>query len=640
MPENTLQLDGPEWLEADGLGGFASGPVCGPRTRRYHALLLVAVQPPTRRMVLVNGIEAWLEQGNEILPLTTQLYTPDVVQPDGWHHIASFTPTPWPSWIYALPDGTSLRHELFVDPDGGGTVLRWSGDVRGWRLHVRPLLSGRDQHALHTQNRAFQFDATIIGGNVCWRPYDDVPAIAALTNGTYAHAPQWYQRFLYEREQERGLDCQEDLAAPGVFTFELSAGPAVMVLRSGDGILVRAAQYAATLADAEHARRTASSGMSDVVSASYVVDRGDGRTIIAGFPWFTDWGRDSFIALRGLCLATGRIADAKKILLQWAGLVDQGMLPNRFPDDGGAAEYNAVDASLWFIIAVGDLLAASPPDPAAEATLAVASQAILTGYAAGTRYNICMDPADALIAAGQDGVQLTWMDAKCDDWVVTPRIGKPVEVQALWINALRIAARWAQHWSALADRAQASFAARFVRPDGAGLFDVIDADHIAGRTDASVRPNQIFAVGGLPYAVLNAAAARAVVDAVEAALLTPLGLRTLAPDDPAYCPRYAGDRRARDGAYHQGTAWPWLMGPFVQAWLRVRGDTAAARTQAAARFLAPLEDFQAHQGLGHICEVVDGDAPHRPGGCPFQAWSVGEFLRIRRMVAPASPNPT
>ena len=612
----------------------------GPRTRRYHALLHAAVQPPTRRMVLVNGIEAWLERGGETVPLSTQLYAPDVAQPDGWRHVVGFASTPWPSWTYALPEGASLRHELFVDPDGGGTVLRWSGAVPGWRLHVRPLLSGRDQHALHAENPAFRFDAAVIGGNVCWRPYDGVPAIAALTNGTYAHAPQWYRQFLYVWEQQRGLDCLEDLAAPGIFSFDFSDGPAVMVLRAGDGLLVRAVDHAITLAAAELARRTAAPGPSGVVAAGYLVDRDRGRTVIAGFPWFTDWGRDSFIALRGLCLATGRIADARRILLQWAGLVDQGMLPNRFPDDGGAAEYNAVDASLWFVIAAGDFLAASPPDPPTEAALAAASQAILSGYQAGTRYNIHMDPTDGLIAAGQAGVQLTWMDAKCDGWVVTPRIGKPVEVQALWINALRIAARWSPDWSALADRAQASFAARFVRPCGAGLFDVIDADHIPGRDDASVRPNQIFAIGGLPYPVLSGIIAGAVVDTVEAALLTPMGLRTLAPDDPAYCPRYAGDRRARDGAYHQGTAWPWLMGPFVQAWLRVRGDTAEARSQAAARFLAPLEDFQARQGLGHICEVVDGDAPHHPGGCPCQAWSVGEFFRIRRMVAPAGPDPT
>jgi len=365
---------------------------------------------------------------------------------------------------------------------------------------------------------------------------------------------------------------------------------------------------------------------------AYVVGRAGGRTIVAGYPWFTDWGRDTFIALRGLLLATGRLAEAEQILLAWSGLVSEGMLPNRFPDDGGTPEYNSVDASLWFVIAVHDFLLAVPEAPS-RTTLRDAVGLILDGYARGTRFGIAAD-TDGLLRAGVPGQQLTWMDAKVGDWVVTPRIGKPVEVQALWINALRIGAAWWPKWGRQTDLAQMSFLERFPDPDTGGLADVVDVDGLPGQVDRRIRPNQIFAVGGLPTPLLAGAAARRVVDLVEARLLTPMGLRTLAPGEPAYVGRYAGDRVQRDGAYHQGTVWPWLIGPFVEAWLRVRDNAAAAKAEASACFLAPLRAHLDEAGLGHVSEVADGDAPHTPGGCPFQAWSLGELLRAEKLVAP------
>ena len=632
-----------EWLEADGLGGYASGTVGGPRTRRYHALLLTATAPPTGRVVLVNGVEAWLERetatGLQTQPLSTQRYQGDTVWPAGWQAVENFTRHPWPSWTYTLAAGT-LVFEIFVDPNAATTVLRWqaSEPAAGWQLCVRPLLSGRDQHSLHSENPGFDWRATRQAGNVSWRPYAGLPAIAALTNGAYTHDPQWYRRFLYTVERDRGMDDAEDLASPGLFRFALDGAPAIMLLRAGDGLSVRPASYADTLATAERARRVAQPGLEGIAAASYLVDRQQGRTVLAGFPWFTDWGRDSFIALRGLAIATGRLADAEAILLEWAGTVSQGMLPNRFPDDGGAPEFNSVDASLWFVVAVHDFLQAATPPASIEARLAAAVQAILTGYRTGTRYNIHME-TDGLIAAGVPGVQLTWMDAKTGDTVWTPRIGKPVEIQALWINALRIAQRWSADWAPLERRARASFQNRFPRGAG-GLFDVVDADHVAGRDDAAIRPNQVFAIGGLPFPLLDGPAAKAVLDELEAHLLTPLGLRTLSPNNPAYIPYYRGTLPQRDAAYHQGTAWPWLLGPFVEAWLRVNGDTATNRTIARTRFQAPLDAHVERNGLGHVCEVADGDAPHRPGGCPFQAWSVGELIRIRRMLAPIDrPDP-
>ncbi|MBV8455065.1 MAG: glycogen debranching enzyme N-terminal domain-containing protein, partial [Acetobacteraceae bacterium] len=335
------------------------------------------------------------------------------------------------------------------------------------------------------ENTAFGFEARLRGGNVAWRPYPDQPAIAALTNGAYRHDPEWYRNFLYTSERDRGLDYVEDLGSPGIFIWDLAAAEAMMVLRTGDGLNVRAAAHARELIEAERVRR---SGLSPLAMAAdqYLVERGKGRTLLAGFPWFTDWGRDTFIAMRGLILATGRLDEAEGILLAWAGLVSGGMLPNRFPDTGDTPEYNAVDASLWFIVAVHDFLEAARTGghrmtPSVQTSLVEAVEAILAGYVAGTRYGIAPD-IDGLIRAGVPGVQLTWMDAKIGDWVVTPRIGKPVEIQALWINALRIGGVWSARWREMEARARSAFAARFPDPATGGLYDVVEADHRTGRS--------------------------------------------------------------------------------------------------------------------------------------------------------------
>ena len=631
-----------EWLESDALGGFASGTVTGIRTRRYHALLLAATKPPTGRVVLVNGFEAWVDGAAGGFPLSSHRYSPDVTYPDGYRRIAAFTSTPWPRWIFRDHAGTEIEQEILVHRDTCETVLRWRQLSKGPHcLRVRLLLSGRDYHALHRENSALDMRAVVRGGSVAWRPYPDLPTVAALTNGAYTHAPDWYRSFFYAREWERGLDCIEDLASPGTFVWDLSCGDAVMVLRAGDGLGVRSASYAATLVASERARREAA-GPLGVAAESYLVDRGKGCTMIAGFPWFTDWGRDTFIAMRGLTLATGRLAEAEAILLAWSNTVSQGMLPNRFPDDGDRPEYNAVDASLWFVVAIHEFLCAAGGKGVIVRTesqrrLQDAAEAILQGYATGTRFAIAAD-ADGLLRAGVPGIQLTWMDAKIDDRPVTPRIGKPVEVQALWVNALCIGSAWSARWAELARRAAASFVARFPNPT-TGLYDVIDADHVPGAVDGKMRPNQILAVGGLPFPVLEGPAARAVVNVVEEKLLTPLGLRTLAPDDPDYVPYYVGGPAERDRAYHQGAAWPWLAGPFVDAWLRVRCGSAEAKSEARRRFLPPLRAHLATAGIGHVSELADGAPPHAPGGCPFQAWSLGELIRIERMLAPTRDEP-
>ncbi len=628
-----------EWLETDGLGGFASGTVSGIRTRRYHALLLCAQTPPTGRTVLVNGVEAWLEVDGETIALSSQHYAPDVIHPDGATRIEAFAHEPWPRWTYRVGD-LRVEHELFAVANAPLVAMAWrlsSAEPRrrNARLHVRPLLSGRDYHALHHESPDFAFAPEERAAGWAWRPYPNLPAILVRANAGYRHDPVWYRNFCYGEERARGFDFAEDLAAPGVFTFDLAGSDAVMLFgaEGAESQLGRAEDSPANvfraLRSAEQ-RRRAGFGSSLLRAAdAYVVRRGAGRTLVAGYPWFTDWGRDTFIALRGICLASGRLDLAGEILLEWAGAVSDGMLPNRFADQGDVPEFNAVDASLWYAVAVGEYLELARPAAAVRTRLEGAVRAILDGYAKGTRYRIRAD-GDGLLAAGEPGVQLTWMDARIGDRVVTPRIGKPVEVQALWINALRLASTADDAWSRLADRATASFCERFWNERAGCLYDVVDVDHEPGRVDATLRPNQILAVGGLPIALLEGERARRAVEVVETALWTPVGLRSLAPGEAGYCAHYRGGPAERDGAYHQGTVWPWMVGPFIFAWLRVRGATPAALREARERFVAPLLAHLREAGLGHVSEVADAEPPHAPGGCPFQAWSVGELIRIAR----------
>jgi predicted glycogen debranching enzyme len=474
--------------------------------------------------------------------------------------------------------------------------------------------------------------------------YEGVPDVVSFSNGDYRHAPEWYRQFLYAAERERGLDDTEDLASPGEFTWPLSAageqavwilmaaGPRVPEAPTPDEVVT----LATDMRVGERRRRDAFPTALDRAADAYLVRRGSGKTIVAGYPWFTDWGRDTFIAIRGLCLATGRLADARDILVEWAGAVSEGMLPNRFPDRGEAPEFNSVDASLWYVVAVHELIQlargrARILTPNQRRALETAVTQVVEGYAGGTRFGIRMDD-DGLLAAGVPGVQLTWMDARVGDRVITPRIGKPVEIQALWLNALSIASQLDPKWSEVFERGRRSFVERFWRPDQGYLADVVDVDHVPNTRDDTFRPNQILAVGGLPVALIDGDKSRRVVDAVEARLLTTIGLRSLASGEPGYTPRYEGDSAARDAVYHQGTVWPWLIGPFVDAWVRVRGNTSEAKTEARHRFIDPLLEHLRSAGLGHVSEIADAEAPFTPRGCPFQAWSLGELLRLDRVV--------
>jgi predicted glycogen debranching enzyme len=646
--------DGTEWLETDGRGGFASGTTSGVRTRRYHALLLPALTPPTGRVVLVNGFDAFVETAAGRFALSTQRYQPDVLHPDGATRITSFASEPWPSWEFALPDGTVVRQELFLERSSGACWIAWTLVSNGpATLRVRPFLSGRDYHALHRENGAFGFSPEQRGAALTFSPYQGMPSIAMVSDGEYRHEPQWYRQFVYAAERERGLDAIEDLASPGELSWALPGGhgSAVLMLRMRsdarpalpvDGVLeeasgVRRAFEAAR--DAEFGRRHALGDAVSRAADAYLVQRGAGRTIVAGYPWFTDWGRDTFISVRGLCLAIERFAEARDVLIEWAGSVDRGMLPNRFPDRGEEPEFNSVDASLWYVVAVGELLAHAGSDTAEGSWLTLsqrgalegAVRAIVAGYARGTRFGIRMDE-DGLLAAGEHGQQLTWMDARVGGREITPRIGKPVEIQALWYNAVGVMSSLDPAWRDQLSRIRRSFRSRFWIDATGSLADVVDVDHVRGTRDETLRPNQILAVGGLPLRLLPAGDARRLVDLVEAELLTPMGLRSLSPRDAAFVSRYEGGPDVRDAAYHQGTVWPWLLGPFVDAWIRVRGNSDRAGATARQRFMEPLREHLQRAGLWHVSEIADATDPFTPRGCPFQAWSLGEYLRLDREV--------
>ncbi len=631
-----------EWLETDGLGGFASGTTNGIRTRRYHSLLLTATTPPTGRMALVKGLDAWIEIDDSLFHLSSQMYFPGVITPNGFEAIESFQTDPWPKWVYRLPHGMTLEQEVFVPKGEAAVVVSWRllNSKEPVRLSVRPLLSFVDYHSLQHENKEFLFDAEIFEKSVYWKPYPQAPLLAALHNGHYHHQPDWYRQFLYEQEQQRGLDSVEDLATPGLFQWNFTKTRALLIFQAGGekpsspDALQKVEEVFDRFRTREEDRRKAFAGPLSRSADQYFAKRGEGETLIAGYPWFTDWGRDTFVSIRGLGLATGRLEESRKILLEWAKAISQGMVPNRFPDLGETPEYHSVDASLWYVIAVYDYLKAAREGNISKkdwSEFQAPVEKILQGYFQGTRWGIKADE-DGLLWAGEGDDSLTWMDARVNGKAVTPRVGKPVEVEALWINSLWVGGHFSDRWETLFKKALVSFQNRFWKGAGRYLYDVVDVKRQPGTGDSSFRPNQIFAVGGLPLTLMDDEKSKLVVQAVEAKLLTPLGLRSLAPGEPGFRRRYQGSVLERDSSYHQGTVWPWLMGPFVEAWVRVRGNSAQAKEEAREKFLKPLLAHLSQAGLGHLPEIADGEDPFTPRGCPFQAWSLGEAVRLDQVV--------
>ena len=641
-----------EWLVTNGLGGYASSTLVGLNSRRYHGLLVAALQPPVDRTVLVAGLVTWATVRGERFPLGINEYEDGTLDPHGDRHLQSFyLEGTLPVWRYALADAV-LECRLWMAHGANTTYLSYKvlQAASAVELEISPLITYRQFHALTSgQNMRPALETVRDGVEVRFLP-DAQPYRLLLSGAEYHPGGEWYWNVHYREEAARGLDSRADLFVPGRFTISLDPGAACTLILTAEQTVELDADRSRsrTVERQTDLLRRAGAERADpmvrqliLASDQFLVARGPayseeggaaGTTVIAGYPWFNDWGRDTMIALPGLTLSTGRSEEAARILRTFSGYVKDGLLPNNFPDHPGQVPgYNTADATLWYVLAVDAYYKSTGDHDLIEDLLPILLH-IVNCHEQGTHYRIGIDPQDGLLHAGEPGVQLTWMDAKVGDWVVTPRIGKPVEINALWYNALRCVAEHLRALSdpegdriaGLADRVRASFRARFLSPGHAGLADVLDGP--AG-DDWAIRPNQILAVS-LPHRILEPAEEAAVVDVVGQHLLTSYGLRSLSPHDSAYQGRYGGDPRARDGAYHQGTAWGWLLGSYAEAHYRVHGDAAAALA-----WLAPLQDHLRDAGLGSISEIFDGDPPHAPRGCFAQAWSVAETLRVWRLLA-------
>jgi predicted glycogen debranching enzyme len=631
-----------EWLETNGLGGFASSTITGLNTRRYHGLLVAATKPPVGREVLLSKLEETLLIDGLPFELSANRY-PGVVHPQGFRYLTQFRLDPFPIFTYEV-EGIVIEKTVFMIYGENSTVVQYEvknknprQSPKSLRLEIRPLIAFRDYHSMTHANNALNPGVEAGPELAAVAPYPELPTLYLAHNAVELQKTgDWYRNFEYDVERERGLDFREDLFNHFVLRFDLLASAQASIIASTEHRdVARVDQYR----QAEIKRRRAATQASPLedefaqtltaAADQYIVARGDKKTVIAGYHWFSDWGRDTMISLPGLTLPTGKHDIARSILRTFAQHVDQGMLPNRFPDAGETPEYNTVDATLWFFEAARAFLAYTGDEEFVRTELYPVFTDIIAWHARGTRYGIKVDPS-GLLTSGEPGVQLTWMDAKVGDWVVTPRRGKPVEIQALWYNALCIMEELARkfgddagqkRYRNMAAMANWAFNRLFWNEKDGGLYDVVNG----GPPDASIRPNQIFAVS-LPYTMLSPERARVVVEKVREHLVTPYGLRSLAPSDPQYRGRFTGGPAERDGAYHQGTVWAWLVGPFITAYVKVNGATAAARRQAA-EWLLPMKEHLSDAGLGHISEVFDGDSPYHPGGCIAQAWSVAEVLR-------------
>jgi predicted glycogen debranching enzyme len=628
-----------EWLETNGIGGFACSTVIGLNTRRYHALLTAAMHPPAGRVVLLSKLDETAVIDGQRYDLSSNQYS-GAVHPQGYANIEEFRLDPYPIFAFVVA-GVRIEKLLFMVHGQNTTVVQYR--VRGLGTHsvqleLRPLVAFRDYHALTHENRALDQTVRLHHEKLASvRPYSDHPTLyLAHDANKVVSQGYWYKNFEYALERERGLDFVEDLFNPLTLSFDFGARQTVTLIASTEMPDVASAGMLRQQEVDRRARIVSNEASGDdlvrtltAAADHYIVGRGDQKTVIAGYPWFTDWGRDTMIALPGLTLVTGRDEIARSILCEFAKHVDRGMLPNRFPDAGETPEYNTIDATFWYFEAVRSFLQRTADYSFVSAHLYSVLGEIIQWHIRGTRYGIKMD-ADALIASTDPNVQLTWMDAKIGDWVVTPRNGKPVEIQALWYNALRTMADIArqigipvdaQQYSLLADVAQLSFNQLFWNEEAACLYDVVLDD----QKDGSIRPNQILAVS-LTHSMLSKERARAVVNAVEKDLFTPYGLRSLSPSDSRYRGHYQGNPVARDGSYHQGTVWAWLLGPFFDAYFKVNGNGKKVQDQVRT-WLQAFSSHLTEAGVGHVSEIFDGDPPHHPRGCFAQAWSVAEILR-------------
>lgn len=660
-----------EWLVTNGIGGYASSSLIGANTRKYHGLLVVPLHPPRDRWVLLAKIEDEIGYNETIFQLSTNQYR-NVIHPLGYRWLSQVSVGHYPTF-YWVADGIHLKKEIFMVYGKDLTVIRYTvlEAPSLISLHLHPLLTCRGHHRLlRAESRFFEVrtvpqtdghHGTVVverkpsqgnheeeGAKI---PKEEEPRhsqqshTAPTFSTLYLYCPgaefyadsQWYYNFQYVREKERGLDFEEDLFHPGTFTVKLHPGEEALFLASTapvEEILVRewegelrerASSLTAPFPDGEEIPRRLALATDPFLVKRKMKDGRVGSSILAGYPWFGDWGRDTFVALPGLTLVTRRFQIAKEILQTYAGFLHKGLIPNHLSGTSfNPRQYNSIDASLWYIYALYKYWRYTEDQRGVE-ELAPAVEEILTSYLQGTLHGIGVKE-DGLLYGGDEQIQLTWMDAKVSHWVVTPRDGAAVEINALWYNALRIAERifegerW-RKYGAMAANLQKVFEEKFWSDHECCLYDRIKGEE----KDSSIRPNQVFAAG-LPFPVLTGEKAALVVKRVLTDLYAPLGFRTLSSSHSQYKGTYQGDRWLRDGAYHQGTVWPWLLGPFITAYLRVHGHSQESKEFCKLLFL-PFLDHLKDAGVGSVSEIFWGDPPHNPSGCIAQAWSVAELLR-------------
>lgn len=633
---------GHEWLVANGAGGYASSSIIGANTRQYHGLLVASFVPPLERQIVLSKVDEELVLGDQSFSIGTNEFKDGTIFPTGYQLQQSFyLVLGIPTFEYRS-GGVRILKQVWMERGKNTVFVKYSllDAESPVTLRIRPYCAFRGYHGdgRHGGERHFSvcreaYGAVVIGSSL--EPYRLRMSVAGAN---FDNAPDWYWNFMLRAERDRGFNCLEDLYTPGCFYVVLSPGETVGLAASVEEDVCFDEKIDAAYEREVARRQKVVVGEQDafrkdlfLAADQFVVKTPSGRScIMAGYHWFTDWGRDSMISLPGILLETRRFPEARSVLLEYGSRVKDGLIPNRFTDTG-EAEYNTADASLCFFEALNRYMVKSQ-DHQILSQVFPKLEEIIYHHTVGTKYGIAVDDTDGLLRSGTVGSQLTWMDARVDGVPVTPRIGKAVEINALWYNALMLMSQWSEElglpsseYSSAAEKCYEGFNKRFWNKKGQCLFDVVDGP--AG-DDATLRPNQIVAVS-LPFSPLEKRRWKSVVDIVEKHLLTPYGLRTLSPEDPRYRGAYAGPPAYRDASYHQGTVWPWLLGPFVDAHLRVYKDPK--------RIEAMLKDLRKHlkkAGLGSISEVFSADKPHDPGGCISQAWSVGEILRITDLVLP------
>lgn len=670
-----------EWLVTNGLGGYASGSILGATTRSYHGLLVAALRPPVERYVLVTKVDEEISlPAGQTLQLGVNEYQDGTIAPQGYHYLTSFAlESDIPCFTYELAENLWLEKRIWMEYSQNTTYVQYllrdpfnqTGTADPLMLTLLPFCLYRDHHTNTQGQKDWHFLVKSLGNGCQIVVHENAQPYQLWLGQTARFLPgefesEWYWHIYHRRDQERGLSCVEDVYQPGKLVVPLPPGERVTLVISTEARLasVGGSQHEEYVTQAlrRHQRRikqlldiadrtTTNLAKRDSVHArltlaadQFIVTRPlpnekkqapaktrflpDGKTIIAGYPWFTDWGRDSMIALPGLMLCTGRYSEARGLLRAFASYMYKGLIPNRFPDDGQPPEYNTADATFWMFHAL-DSYISTTNDWSLLKELFPKLAEIIQWHIEGTAYGIGMDPEDSLLRAGEAGWALTWMDARIGDQVVTPRRGKPVEINALWYAALACMEKWAMHLSVdalqygqLRSQVQLSFASRFWYEAGGYLYDVLDSEGIKGNNDASLRPNQLFAAS-LTHHLLSETQTRSMLQQVTRHLLTPMGLRTLSPDDPAYHPTFNGNSQHRDSSYHQGTVWPWLIGPYIDVHLRVFNDCAAVLP-----LLHRLVQHLKEGCLGTSSEVAEPQEPFVPGGCFAQAWSIAELLRV------------